>query len=279
MESLGEKMSMGIPARIFATILKYSPASVQNRLWKWWYQRISKAHNKVDFRFMNYGFVDEEGPVLDLVDEPYRLFIQLYHMNIRDVDLNNKQVLEVGSGRGGGASWIAKSKSPSSLIGVDFSKEAVTLCNDWYEQENLNFIVGNAQDLPFDADSFDIVYNVESSHCYGDINKFVSEVLRVLRKDGYFCWTDFRDEETMKKTEEIFQNVGFSVASKKEITDEVVDALDMINDAKKERITELVPRTIRRSFETFAGVQGTPVYDSFKSGKLKYYRYQMIKNN
>ena len=104
MESLGEKMSMGIPARIFATILKYSPASVQNRLWKWWYQRISKAHNKVDFRFMNYGFVDEDGPVLDLVDEPYRLFIQLYHMNIRDVDLNNKQVLEVGSGRGGGAS-------------------------------------------------------------------------------------------------------------------------------------------------------------------------------
>ncbi|MAK20681.1 MAG: methyltransferase type 11 [Euryarchaeota archaeon] len=279
MESLGEKMSMGIPARIFATILKYSPASVQNRLWKWWYQRISKAHNKVDFRFMNYGFVDEDGPVLDLVDEPYRLFIQLYHMNIRDVDLNNKQVLEVGSGRGGGASWIAKSKSPSSLIGVDFSKEAVTLCNDWYEQENLNFIEGNAQDLPFDADSFDIVYNVESSHCYGDINKFVSEVFRVLRKDGYFCWTDFRDEETMKKTEEIFQNVGFSVASKKEITDEVVDALDMINDAKKERITELVPRTIRRSFETFAGVQGTPVYDSFKSGKLKYYRYQMVKKN
>ena len=279
MESLGEKMSMGIPARIFATILKYSPASVQNRLWKWWYQRISKAHNKVDFRFMNYGFVDEDGPVLDLVDEPYRLFIQLYHMNIRDVDLNNKQVLEVGSGRGGGASWIAKSKSPSSLIGVDFSKEAVTLCNDWYEQENLNFIVGNAQDLPFDADSFDVVYNVESSHCYGDINKFVSEVFRVLRKDGYFCWTDFRDEETMKKTEEIFQNVGFSVASKKEITDEVVDALDMINDAKKERITELVPRTIRRSFETFAGVQGTPVYDSFKSGKLKYYRYQMVKKN
>ena len=279
MESLGEKMSMGIPARIFATILKYSPASVQNRLWKWWYQRISKAHNKVDFRFMNYGFVDEDGPVLDLVDEPYRLFIQLYNMNIRDVDLNNKQVLEVGSGRGGGASWIAKSKSPSSLIGVDFSKEAVTLCNDWYEQENLNFIEGNAQDLPFDADSFDIVYNVESSHCYGDINKFVSEVFRVLRKDGYFCWTDFRDEETMKKTEEIFQNVGFSVASKKEITDEVVDALDMINDAKKERITELVPRTIRRSFETFAGVQGTPVYDSFKSGKLKYYRYQMVKKN
>ena len=269
---------MGVPARIFATLLKLSPSFIQNRLWKWWYQRISKAHNKVDFRFMNYGYIDTEKPILEPEDEPYRLFIQLYEMNIRNIELENKQVLEVGSGRGGGASWIAKSKQPSLLIGVDFSNEAVSLCNNWYEQENLQFLEGNAQDLPFEDSSFDVVYNVESSRCYGDINKFVSEVYRVLREGGSFCWTDFRNEEIMKRTEEIFISAGFSLISKKDITNEVIDALDMINDAKKERISELVPRTIRRSFETFAGVQGTPVYDSFKSGKIKYYHYFMMKN-
>ena len=278
MESIGDKMSMGIPARIFAILLKISPSSIQNRLWKWWYQRISKAHNKVEFRFMNYGYIDSESPELDSSDEAYRLFIQLYHMNIRDVLLENKEVLEVGSGRGGGASWIAKTMKPSSLIGLDFSREAVSLCNKWYNQENLDFREGNAQDLPFQKNSFDVVYNVESSHCYGDMSKFVSEVFRVLKNGGNFCWTDFRDEETMKKTEKMFTNSGFSIASKKEITQEVIQALDMINDTKKERISKLVPRTIRRSFETFAGVQGTPVYESFKSGKLRYYRYQLIKN-
>ena len=278
MESIGDKMSMGIPARIFAILLKISPSSIQNRLWKWWYQRISKAHNKVEFRFMNYGYIDSESPELDSSDEAYRLFIQLYHMNIRDVSLENKEVLEVGSGRGGGASWIAKTMKPSSLIGLDFSREAVSLCNKWYEQENLDFREGNAQDLPFQKNSFDVVYNVESSHCYGDMSKFVSEVFRVLKNGGNFCWTDFRDEETMKKTEKMFTNSGFSIASKKEITQEVIQALDMINDTKKERISKLVPRIIRRSFETFAGVQGTPVYESFKSGKLRYYRYQLIKN-
>ena len=149
---------MGVPARIFAISLRCSPASIQNRLWKWWYQRISKAHNKVDFRFMNYGYLDEDKPVLEPEDEPYRLFIQLYEINIRNIEMKDQQVLEVGSGRGGGASWIAKSKKPSSLIGVDFSKEAVSLCNNWYEQENLNFIEGNAQDLPFENSSFDTVY-------------------------------------------------------------------------------------------------------------------------
>ena len=278
MESIGDKMSMGIPARIFATLLKISPSSIQNRLWKWWYQRISKAHNKVEFRFMNYGYIDSEIPELDSSDEAYRLFIQLYHMNIRDVSLENKEVLEVGSGRGGGASWVAKTMKPSSLIGLDFSREAVSLCNKWYEQENLDFREGNAQDLPFQKNSFDVVYNVESSHCYGDMSKFVSEVFRVLKNGGSFCWTDFRDEESMKKTEKIFINSGFSIVSKKEITQEVIQALDMINDTKKERISKLVPRIIRRSFETFAGVQGTPVYESFKSGKLRYYRYQLIKN-
>ena len=52
---------------------------------------------------MNYGFIDDNPPELEPEDESDRLFIQLYHMNIRDVDLAGKQVLEVGSGRGGGA--------------------------------------------------------------------------------------------------------------------------------------------------------------------------------
>jgi predicted O-methyltransferase YrrM len=40
-------------------------------------------------------------------------------MNIRDVNLKGKEVVEVGSGRGGGASWIAKTYGPKKLIGFD----------------------------------------------------------------------------------------------------------------------------------------------------------------
>ena len=278
MENIGVIMKTGIPAKIFATLLKFSPAPLQNRLWKWWYQKLSKSHNKKDFRFMNYGFIDNSPPLLTPEDEPYRLFIQLYHMNIRNVELSDRNVLEVGSGRGGGASWIAKSMQPSSLTGVDFSGEAVSLCNNWYkDQRNLTFIEGNAEDLPFSDSSFDIVYNVESSHCYGNMSKFVQEAFRVLRDGGSFCWTDFRDDKTMELTEQKFLDAGFTIISKKDITQEVLDALDSINDAKKERIGELVPKSIRRSFETFAGVQGTPVYVAFKDQKLKYFCFQMSK--
>ena len=54
-------------------------------------------------------------------------FIQLYNVNIRDVDLKGKEVVEVGCGRGGGASWIAKTYNPKRLTAFDFSKYAIGL--------------------------------------------------------------------------------------------------------------------------------------------------------
>ena len=77
--------------------------------------------------------------------------------------------------------------------------------------------------------------------------------------------------------DQIFLESGFTIVSKREITNEVLAALNSINDAKKERIEELVPKSIRRSFETFAGIEGTPVYEAFKNQKLKYFCYQMSK--
>ena len=271
-------MAMGIPARIFATLLRFSPGSIRNWMWKWWYQRLAKAHKRGDFRFMNYGYKDGKKLKLLREDEPNRLFIQLYNMNIRDVDLNEKEVVEVGCGRGGGASWIAKTYNPKRLIAFDFSKDAIGLANEWYvSQENLSFEVGNAENLPLKDNSKDIIYNVESSHCYGNVEAFVKEVYRSLKVGGNFCWTDFRDKETMEKLHDMFLETGFEIMSKKDVTKEVLDALDDINDSKVKGISESVPMGMKKSFETFAGVQGTPVYEAFKAGNLHYHRYLMVK--
>ena len=150
--------------------------------------------------------------------------------------------------------------------------------DSWYSsQENLSFKVGNAEDLPLENNSKDIIYNVESSHCYGNVEAFVKEVYRSLKAGGNFCWTDFRDKDTMEKLHNTFLDAGFEIISEKEITKEVLDALDDINDSKVKGISESVPMGMKKSFETFAGVQGTPVYEAFKSGNLHYHRYLMVK--
>jgi len=269
---------MGLPARFFVMMLRFAPSRIQNRMWKWWYQKLARANDQSEFRFMNYGFEDGNGPELEPEDEPNRMFIQLYSMNIRGVDLEGQDVLEVGSGRGGGASWIAKTHFPARLTGVDFSSEAVGLCKRWYaDQSNLNFVEGNAQDLPFDDESFDVVYNVESSHCYGDMAAFVEQAHRVLRPGGMFCWTDLRDVETMTTLPLLFESKGFEIMESTDVVQEVIKALDEINESKMKAIEENVPKSARRSFETFAGVKGTPVYEGFVSGSMAYHRHLMRK--
>jgi SAM-dependent methyltransferase len=110
---------------------------------------------------MNYGYspatVGASTPTLRSSDERDRLCIQLYLHAIDNFDLRDKDVLEVGSGRGGGASYISRYLEPRSMTGMDFSQEAVALCNRHRHAPGLTFVCGDAQSMPFPASTFDAV--------------------------------------------------------------------------------------------------------------------------
>ena len=83
-----------------------------------------------EWAFMNYGFVPEPGTptlTLDRADEPDRLCIQLYDHVIGSAELSGRDVLEVGSGRGGGASYLSRYRSPRSVTGVDLAARSIEL--------------------------------------------------------------------------------------------------------------------------------------------------------
>jgi hypothetical protein len=75
-------------------------------VWKWWYQHLAKSYRKDDWRFMNYGYAPLEDPPdmipLEPADATDRYCIQLYHHVASAIDLSGLEVLEIGSGRGGG---------------------------------------------------------------------------------------------------------------------------------------------------------------------------------
>ncbi len=81
-------------------------------------------------------------------------------------------MLEVGSGRGGGAAYIKKYLNPKKIIGLDIALNAVKISNQYFSKENISFVQGSAEHLPFENATFDIVINVESSHTYGSVPKF-----------------------------------------------------------------------------------------------------------
>jgi len=260
-------------AKIFISLLRISP-KFQRAMWKWWYQRLAKRATDSGWTFMNYGYISlNEKSSIDLKpeDKSNRLFIQLYDYASSQIPLENKKVLEVGSGRGGGASFIARYYHPESMTGLDFSSSAIKLSNKIHSNvSNLQFIQGDAENLPFDNNTFDTVINVESSHCYGNMKSFLNEVCRVLKKGGHFSWVDLRGKDMIKDTESVFEKLDLKCIHEQTITSEVIEALDGIHERKMEMIKLQVPKFLQPAFKDFSGVKNSKIYNAFNDGSAVY---------
>lgn len=256
--------------KIIVSIIKFSP-STKKWFWRFWYNLFARKSQHHNFRFMNYGY-HEEGfhPSLSDGDEIERYPIQLYHHTATQVDISNSSVLEIGSGRGGGACYVQRHLSTSTVTGLDISTDAVDLCQSSFREPGLTFVQGDSESLPFGDAEFDVVLNIESSHCYGNINQFLSEVRRVLKKDGVFLWCDFRTLDEMEKLFRSFMSAGFSIKKEKDITPNIMLALEKLTPHRKNQIKNHVPKIIQGVFESYAGVKGGSVNRAFLSGQLIY---------
>ena len=65
--------------------------------------------------------------------------------------------------------------------------------------------------------------------------------------------------------------------SKKEVTSNVLKALSEIDADRREMIRKSAPPSLRKSFETFGGVPGTPIFSALETGKILYFRYLLSK--
>jgi len=248
--------------------------------WKYVYERMAKSYELSKWTFMNYGYLPEDGvPALELApeDENDRNLIALYHHVVDAGELLGKNVLEVGCGRGGGTSYVARYLRPAQLVGVDISDSAVRFCKNRHSIEGLDFRQGDAEALPFDNNSFDTVLNVESSHCYGSIDKFFSEVHRVLKPGGSFLIADFRPTEEVDRISESITKAGFTIQETEDITQNVLAALEQDSATKEEWINNLADTHMQPTLQTFAATSGTKLYKEFQRGALLYFRFHAIK--
>ena len=243
------------------------------------YDFLAGRYRQGDWTFMNYGYDSPDMPPLSLKpeDEADRCCIQLYHFVASSVDLTGKQVLEVGCGRGGGASYVKRYLGPAAVTGVDFSANAVEFCRNRHRVEGLSFRDGIAEALPFDDDSFDAVLNVESSHCYASMQQFLAEVHRVLRPNGFFLHADLRAGNRLAEWKRQLGDSGMRMVSEENITPHVLAALDRDNDRKAALIERFIPKLLVRPFRDFAGMRDSVIYDGFRTGGYTYRFFAMQK--
>jgi SAM-dependent methyltransferase len=260
--------------RISRTLRWKLNARIHNQM----YRYIARRAND-DVLFMNWAY-EENPPMaipLDPSDEPHRYPIQLYHATAtQNGELTGKRILEVGCGQGGGASYITRTLKPESYVALDLNADGIEFCRRRHQVPALEFIQGHAEDLPFPAESFDAVINVESSHFYPHFDRFLSEVARVLRPGGAFLYTDIRQWFQCDKWEADLNAAGLRMVSGRDINTEVLRGMEL-NKPQWDSVWDRMAPGFLRSVST-PPTSGTPLSRDLESGKQFYRMYCLTKD-
>ena len=269
-----DRIGVGLVYRIGSTAL-------YKRVFKYWYPYMTRRLvQQEDVVFLNWGY-EEEPPLgipLEESDEANRYSIQLYHQTATQVDLSGKKVLECSSGHGGGASYITRTLHPASYTGLDFNADGVAFCQKRHNLPGLEFVQGDAQNLPFPDESFDAVINVEASHIYPDFERFVSEVARVLRPGGHFLHADFRNRDSFPEWDAALGNPRLRILSEKNISEQVLRGLRLNSPRSEDLINRHLPIFMRRFGREFAVVDGSWFYKDLENGEIEYRAYCLTKD-
>jgi len=102
-------------------------------------------------------------------------------------------VLEIGCGRGEGASMVSRAFRPSRIDGIDIDPRMIRLARRRGRAaggKGLEFRVGDAQRLPYPEGSMDAVFNFGIIHHLEDWREGIREIARVLKAGGAFYFEE-----------------------------------------------------------------------------------------
>ena len=106
------------------------------------------------------------------------------------------RVLDVGTGTGRLAIEFAKGIPAVEVVGLDLSDVALELARDNAQESQassrVSFERGDAEDMPFGDDTFDLVISGNTLHLLENPVRMFNEIQRVLKLGGRFLVSDFR---------------------------------------------------------------------------------------
>jgi ubiquinone/menaquinone biosynthesis C-methylase UbiE len=257
----------------------FSVGFLRKTIWKLWYPFLTRRLQTEEVLFLNYAFETDPpvGLTLDPADEPNRACIQLYHHVATQVELKGKRVLEVSCGHGGGASFLTRTLQPARYTGLDLNPTGIKFCQRRHQVAGLDFLQGDAENLPFPDATFDAVINVEASHCYPDFPRFLAQVARVLKPGGHFCYADFRFDEGLPDWEQALAGAPLKQVRTRVINAEVLRGMDRNSERSQKLLVRHLPQFMHSLGRDFAGIQGSRIYNALKENRLSYRSYCFVK--
>lgn len=122
-----------------------------------------------------------------------------------------ENVLDVGTGPGHFPIILAQAFPHLRIVGVDLSPDMISEAKKNVEKagvKNAEIKEADVLELPFDSESFDVVTSNFSIKHWQDREKGLSEILRVLKKDGVAWIVEIEKNAKPSKFDELFSVVS-----------------------------------------------------------------------
>lgn len=243
------------------------------------YTYLADRYPMPDWTTMNYGYAPLRGEPFDrplASDETEALGLNLYWRvatsGRRGAALAGLEIVEIGSGRGGGAAYLGKVLAPKRLTAIDIAETATALAADQHAPiGNLTFRTGDAEAITLPDASADIVINIESAHCYASVPRFLEGVARILRPGGELLFAGFAASGA---AEERLLSALKSSPMRLVRIDDITDNITASLSADEARKRAFLNAHVTGWFKSFAvgayALSGTPMRRALEAGKTRY---------
>lgn len=122
-----------------------------------------------------------------------------------------EDMLDAGCGTGAMLHMLYQDVPDKHYTGLDFSEKMIAVA-DRKHIDGVKFVVGDCEELAFEADSFDVITCSMSFHHYPNPEKFFCNLNRVLRKNGRFILRDMASNSKVMMW--IFNHIEIPIVNK-----------------------------------------------------------------
>ena len=181
---------------------------------------------------------------------------------------NGATLLDIGAGFGGSARQIAQQfDTPVTCLNISNAQNQIN--EEINRKKSLNQLIqvkhGNFEEIPFDKESFDIVWSQDSILHSSQRKRVLSEVFRVLKPGGRFVFTDpMQDKDaSVAELKPVLDRIHLSSLATPESY--LADAKELgFSECDFTDLSQQLPRHYQRVFEELEVQQNNPNLDCSK---------------